>query len=192
MAEIEKSKECPVNEFVGSLGIKFLGRREAEIMHGLGIVSLEDFVTLTPEKLASLEGFAETKAKAICVGIKKMYPRMTALLKAGVIVVSPPPAGEVDCEAAGGILEGKSFVFTGAIEKVGEDGKRFTRQMMWDVVQQNGGTASDRISKDVNYLVQADPSSQSSKTKKAQKLGVEIISEQQFWSMVEEKEEKDE
>jgi DNA ligase (NAD+) len=54
MAEIEKSKECPLGEFVGSLGIKFLGRRQAEIMTDQGVDTLKKFVTISAEELAKL------------------------------------------------------------------------------------------------------------------------------------------
>lgn len=182
MAQINKSKECPLHEFVGSLGIKFLGRRQAEIMIEQGVDTLKKFLTISVEELSKMDGFSETKATGIVTGLRKMASRMTALLENGVTVSKVEKKEPVSTD---GKLSGKTFVFTGAIEKVGEDGKRFTRKMMWKVVEDNGGVASDKISKGVTHLVQADPSSQSSKTKKAAKLGVEVVSEAVFWKMVE-------
>jgi DNA ligase (NAD+) len=183
MAELEKSKQCPLNEFMGSLGVKFLGRRQAEIMIGQGINSLEAFLTATTEQLKDLEGFSETKAAAMIEGIKKARYRVKALLDCGIEVVevaAPEPV-----QAASDKLSGKNFCFTGAIEKVGSDGKRFTREMMWGVVQENGGQVSEEVRKGVTtHLVQADKNSTSSKTKKANQYGVSIISEAEFWSIL--------
>jgi len=47
-----------------------------------------------------------------------------------------------------------------------------------------GGTYSEDVDKSVTHLVQTDTSSTSSKTKKAQKMGVAILSEADFWKMV--------
>lgn len=179
--QINESKECSLSEFVGSLGIQFLGRRQAEIMIDQGVDTLRKFLTIKADELVQLEGFSERKATAIVEGIRKRFSRIKALLDAGVKVLDPEPKQE---PSGDGVLSGKTFVFTGAIEKVGQDGKRYTRKMMWSVVEENGGAAVDKVQKGVDYLVQADPTSQSSKTKKAQKLGVEIISEKSFWEMV--------
>jgi DNA ligase (NAD+) len=183
MAELEKSKQSSLSDFMGSLGVKFLGRRQAEIMIGQGIDSLEAFLTTTTEQLKGLEGFSETKAAAMVEGIKKARYRVKALLDRGVEVVeveAPEPV-----QATGDKLSEMNFCFTGAIEKVGSDGKRFTREMMWGVVQENGGKVSEEVKKGITtHLVQADPSKESSKTKKAKQYGVSIISEAEFWSML--------
>ena len=49
-------------------------------------------------------------------------------------------------------------------------------------VSANGGTVAS-VSKNLDYLVIADPSSTSSKAVKARKLGVTLISEDEFMGM---------
>lgn len=183
MVELNKSRTAPLNEFVGSLGIKFLGRRQAEIMIKQGVDSLRKFVLIKADELTELEGFSESKATQVVEGIKKAYPRITKLLKAGVKVTEPELVEEV-APSGDGPLAGMCFVFTGAIEKVGGDGKRFTRKMMWDVVRESGGSHEEKVKEGVTHLVQADPTKESVKTKKARKLGMKIISEADFWSLV--------
>jgi DNA ligase (NAD+) len=186
--EIEKSKSCSLSDFVGSLCIKLLGRRQAEIimenkppMSGYDVWTLNDFCKLTKADLLKMPGFSDIKAESVADGIKKANPQISALLKAGVkITVGAKTAAPLSTK-----LTGKSFCFTGAIEKIDEDGERYTRQRMWDVVLKNGGKVSEDIRAGVSHLVQADPSKESSKTKKAQKIGVKIISEAEFWKMVE-------
>ena len=201
MAEIEKSKDCPLNEFMGSIGINFLGRRQAEILIGQGIDTVEKFLGLTVEQLCGMDGFKKakiqeydedgdvvgesdapvsTKATGIVDGIRKALPLIEGLRKQVRIVAAKEP----ESPKAGGKLSGMTICFTGAIERE-ENGKRFTRKTMWDVVKSNGGTPSEDVDKSVSHLVQADPSSASSKTKKAAKLGVKVLSEADFWKMVE-------
>ena len=180
-AELEKSKQCPLNELVGSIGVKFLGRRQGEIMINLGIDTLQKFLSVTIDGLATYDGFSTSKATAIVEGLAKSRGRISGLIEAGVIVLKP----ELKPEPTGdGPLSGQCFVFTGAIEKTDDSGTRYTRKRMWDVVTENGGSYEDKVKGGVTHLVQADPSKESSKTKKAKKQGTEIISEAQFWDMV--------
>jgi DNA ligase (NAD+) len=56
--------------------------------------------------------------------------------------------------------------------------------MLQNLVYENGGSCADSINKNVTGLVQADPSSTSTKTKKANDLGVEILSEADFFKKI--------
>ena len=183
MAEIEKSKECPLNEFIGSLCIPLLGRRQAEIMINQGIDTLDKFMSVNVETLRSLTGFSEegTKAPAIVEGIRKAKELIMELKKHVQIKGKKPEPAIV----TGGKLSNLSFCFTGTIEKTDENGERYTRKRMWEIVKVNGGKALEGVEAGLSFLVQADPTIISSKTKKALKLRVEIISEADFWKMVE-------
>lgn len=184
LAEIEKSKDCSLKDFIGSLGIAMMGRRQAEMIINQGIDTVDKFFNLQEEQLITFDGFSSEggKAKIIVDSLRKTYPLMKELLKCINLKEKQEPKQEKN--TMNGKLSGKSFCFTGAIEKEDLNGNRFTRKMIWEVVKENGGNVSEDVNGTVNYLVQADPSSQSSKTKKAEKLGVEIISEVDFWKMV--------
>ena len=79
-------------------------------------------------------------------------------------------------ELATGSLTGKSFCFTGAME--------YKRKDLQDMVTAQGGTNLDSVTKNLTYLVIADPSSTSGKAKKARDLGITLISPEQFLEMV--------
>jgi DNA ligase (NAD+) len=53
-----------------------------------------------------------------------------------------------------------------------------------DLVEKNGGEFKTSVSKGLTYLVQADPSSNSTKTQKARKYGTEVIGPDDFLDMV--------
>ena len=81
-------------------------------------------------------------------------------------------------ELATGSLTGKSFCFTGAME--------YKRKDLQDIVTAHGGTNLDSVTKNLTYLVIADPNSTSGKAKKARDLGITLISPEQFLKMVNE------
>lgn len=177
MAELNKSKTCSLSEFMGSLAVKYLGRRQAEIMIKQGIDSLEKWVTLTVDQLNALPGFSDdgTKAVGIVDGIKKVRPVIKALLEAGIEIeaVAQEPAVNPN-----GPLVGKIFVFTGALPS------GTARSVAWDLTRQAGGQIKDSMTKGVTYLVCASPDSTSSKTIKAKRYGIKCISEEDWQKML--------
>ena len=184
ISEIEKSKECQLFQFIGSLGVKFLGRRQAEIMINQGVDTLEKFQTISIENLSVLEGFSTIKATGIVEGLAEVKDTIKALLDAGVKIVETKDEKKEKVMGKGK-LNGSSFCFTGGINKVDGDGKRYTRKMMWAMVEENGGVVHESVKPNTNFLVQADPTSQSSKTVKAVKNGVTIMGEDDFFASLE-------
>ena len=96
---------------------------------------------------------------------------MINCLKTGLIKLAPAEVKEVK----DGKLSGKSFCFTGAMD--------YKRSDLEKMVVDNGGTVSS-VKKGLTFLVQADPSSTSSKSVKAKSLGISIISPEEFLEMV--------
>lgn len=82
---------------------------------------------------------------------------------------------EKKVEVKDGKLSGKSFCFTGAMD--------YKRSDLEKMVTDNGGAVSS-VKKGLTFLVQADPSSKSSKSVKAKSLGIAIITPEEFLEMV--------
>lgn len=80
---------------------------------------------------------------------------------------------------AGGKLEGKSFCFTGKAEAI--DGGRKACEKL---VKDNGGMVASGVSKALSYLVTDDDDSTSSKSVKAEKLGIKKITSYEFLDML--------
>lgn len=96
---------------------------------------------------------------------------MVNAIKTGLFKLAPAEVKEVK----DGKLSGKSFCFTGAMD--------YKRSDLEKMVVDNGGTVSS-VKKGLTFLVQADPSSTSSKSVKAKSLGIEIISPEDFLAMI--------
>jgi DNA ligase (NAD+) len=179
MDEITRSRSVLLKDMIGSLSIPSLGRRQAEIMIKQGVDTLEKFFAMTAEELAKLDGFAATKAKTVVDGIRAARPLIEKM--ASILTLEAPR--EKTTMTASNKLAGMAFCFTGKIERVDEAGNRYTRDMMHQTVLANGGSVTDRVAKGTT-LVQADPSSKSTKTQKAEKVGATIMSEADFWKLV--------
>ena len=76
---------------------------------------------------------------------------------------------------AKGILSGKSFVVTGTLQGLTRDEAKAT-------IRSNGGQISESISAKTSYLLVGE--NPGSKLEKAKKLGVKIITEQEFNSLI--------
>jgi DNA ligase (NAD+) len=74
-------------------------------------------------------------------------------------------------------LSGKTFVVSGIFES-------YSREELKNSIKQHGGKVLSGISGKLNYLL-AGENMGPAKLKKATELGVEIINEQQFTSMIE-------
>lgn len=80
----------------------------------------------------------------------------------------------------GNILEGKTFVITGSLNHFDN------RSLLKEKIEALGGKATDSVTKKTTYLINNDKESTSSKNKKAQSLGIPIISEDDFLEMIKE------
>ena len=84
---------------------------------------------------------------------------------------------QLEEETSDNRFEGKTFVLTGTLEK-------YTRDEASDIIEKFGGKTSSSVSKKTSYVLAGQEAG--SKLIKAQNLGVEIITEQQFEEMVKE------
>ena len=121
--EIDKSKIVQLKDLLGCLCIPMLGRRQTEILMGLGVDTLDKFFNITADELMKLPGFKDAKSTAIVNGIQAarlLIGKMTQIL------ILQENKKEEPIMASGNKLAGRQFCFTGAIEKCDESGKRFS------------------------------------------------------------------
>jgi DNA ligase (NAD+) len=166
MAEINKSKTCSLQDFMGSLCVPFLGRRFAEIMIGQGIDTLDKFLSVSVADLIKLPGFSEegSKASEIVEGIKKVRPLIDALLKVVKIEAAPKKF------AISTTCADKIIVFTG-VRPTKEEEEKFAAA---------GGTVKSGVSKAITHLIVANPGTTSNKAQKALEYGVKVVGYQEF------------
>ena len=154
-------------KFLAALGIENFGLQTAKTIVNAGFDSLEKVQKATLAELSAIPGVGPSKGKAVFEGMKKRKAEIARLLAVGVAPVT---------KAASGPLAGKTFCFTGALSK--------PRKEFEQMVEDKGGMLLAGVTKELNYLVMADPGSGSSKAQKAKKYGTECIDEAQFMALI--------
>ena len=167
LAEIEKSRDVSVADFIGSFSLDLLGRSQAKNLVNLGIDTVEKFLDVTEAELTTLPGFGETKAERICLALHNARPVIEKTLPHMRIEMKKKSSDK---------CKGISFCFTGAASRPRDE----LKQMAEDA----GAEVRSSVSKNVTYLVVEDPSITSSKAKKAAELGINLLSEDDFVKMV--------
>lgn len=93
------------------------------------------------------------------------------------------PQGECAGKSAGRVYQGKSVCFTGTLSSM-TNGRLLTREEAQSIALEHGLTIKSGVTKDLDFLVAADPDSMSGKAKKARQYHIKIMAEQAFWSML--------
>ncbi len=164
---IEKAKHVSFARCITALSIDGVGEETAQLLAD----SFDDFKELqkaTVEDFEKIHGIGGVVAQTIHgwfidVQNKKI---LTELLKHVVLKKEEKKSNK---------LSGATFVFTGTMDQISRDeAKR--------VVKDNGGSVSSSVSKNTNYVVAG--SEAGTKLKKAEQLGVVIISESEFLKMI--------
>lgn len=167
---IRSASKARLDRFLFALGIRHVGQHVARVL-AERFRSLDSLRRANPEELEATEGVGPEIARSVAkfFAQEENEKVLKKLAKAGVTVEDMPAV------AAGALLEGKAFVFTGELEK-------FTRDEAKKLVESLGGRATSSVSKATDYVVAGR--SPGSKLKDAEKLGVEVIDETAFERLV--------
>ena len=169
MAALEKSKTIPLNRFIFALGIRFVGEHVAKLLEThfktldkIKNASYNDLITIHeigPQvALSVVQFFAE----------EKNWATIVKLLRAGITFKETTPSTDSK-------LSGKIFVFTGNLVN-------YTREEATRLVETFGARVASSVSKNTDYLVAGD--NPGSKADKARELGIKILNENQFISLL--------
>ena len=129
----------------------------------------------TVEELNAISGIGEVIATAFVDYFSdNVHRERLRNLLAELII----PKKEADSAAQ--IFSGVNFVITGSVEHFAN------RNEVKELIESLGGKVTGSVTSKTNYLINNDVTSTSSKNKKANDLGIPIISEETFLKMVEE------
>lgn len=174
---ISMSKFLSLFDFDGFSEAKLSGLERLEVFGGWYDNPLGTLATLrsyTPEKLSMLAipGFSAYEVKLnLFTQVFECLDEITGTVEMGKFTFKK----SVELDALGGL----SFCFTGAME--------YNRDDLERTVKAYGGLVKGSVSAKLDYLVQADENSTSTKSKKAKQLGVKIITPEKFFALLKEK-----
>jgi len=131
-----------------------------------GLDTLGAIKGATAAQLESIPGVGPKRASSLIKWLADHSPLLDDLIDAGVTVK----------EQAKGALSGKLVSFTGS--------SKLKRAELKALARAAGGKVKDSVTKTTDFLVMADPDSQSAKAKGARKNGTKCVSEEMFLEMV--------
>ncbi|MHA3828252.1 NAD-dependent DNA ligase LigA [Mycoplasma sp. Z1473D] len=171
LESIEKSRNVELYKVIFALGIKNIGLEVAKLIAN-EVNTLEELInynldllihinTIGPEIVDSLKEYLSNE---------EHRKQLLALDKELHYVV--------DEKETTGLLEGLSFVVTGKMA--------VSREEMWEIIQHNSGIVHKSVTGKTSYLVYGDNVGEV-KLEKARKLGTKIISEAEFFALIDQK-----
>lgn len=168
---IEQSKQRGLARLLNALCIRHVGTTVAAIL-AREFQSIERLRSASVEEISEVHEIGDVIAQSVVNFLQSEHGStlVDRLQEAGVVMESDEPKG-----VASQLLAGKTFVVTGTL-------KKYTRDAIHEMIEANGGRASKSISKKTDFLVAGDKAG--SKLEKAEKLGVEVLTEDEFEAMV--------
>jgi DNA ligase (NAD+) len=161
---INKTRTLKPSIFLTALGIPGISYKTAEdLLKAFGTV--EGILNAKKNDIKVLKGYSDISSETITTGLKAY----SSVIKHLLTVIN------LTEQKAEGRLSGKSFCFTGAMSQ--------PRNLYQEYVISNGGKNLSTVTKDLDYLV-CNEDKGSSKSQKAKKYGIAIITEQQFLDMI--------
>lgn len=169
---IERAKNISLERVIYSLGIKGIGLSMAKLICKKYPYSITEFNTLSVDDLLCIDGIGEKLAESFVEYFS--IPENQDLLKElnSILQIALPKAN------TNSTLENMNFVITGKLIHFSN------RNDCKEKIESLGGKVSASVSKNTSYLINNDFTSNSSKNKKAKELGVPIITEEEFLSMI--------
>jgi DNA ligase (NAD+) len=169
---INKSKHVPFERVLFAIGIRHVGETVAKkLARSFG--TIEGLMQASRENLLQVNDVGEKIADSILLFFKdeEQMDIVRRLQAAGLCMETKSQQQEIS-----NVLMGKTFVVSGVFHHFSRDGIK-------EAIEANGGKVSGSISSKTNFVLAGDEMGPA-KLEKANKLGVKIISEQDFLSMI--------
>ncbi|MCB0332206.1 MAG: NAD-dependent DNA ligase LigA [Bdellovibrionales bacterium] len=169
---LEKAKHVSLAKFLFALGIRHVGERTARIIaeHAR---TIDGVLKLTEEELLELPEVGPEIASSFASYLANEEERelLTRLIDCGFTFQAPE-------ERASESLAGKIFVLTGTLLEL-------SRGEAKKMIESHAGKVSSSVSNNTDYVVAGEKAG--SKLAKAEELGVAVLTEEEFLSMIKER-----
>ncbi len=172
VSSIEKARETTLPKVIYGLGIANIGLANAKVICREFGYDVDAMLQADEERLSAIPGIGGVIAKAFTgyFAGEAHVGRFRNLLKELRI-----PQEEQEQQEQ--ILKGVQFVITGSVEHFANRGE------VKELIESLGGKVTGSVTSKTSYLINNDVTSASSKNKKANELGIPIISEEDFIKM---------
>jgi DNA ligase (NAD+) len=172
---IEKSLQKPFHVVLPSLGLPEIGQKVTELLIDAGYSDIDSLLTLAdagdPAPLLEIHGIGERTAQTLIAELRRpeVRRRIERLRKAGVRFREETARVASDLPRT---FSGQVWCVTGSFERFAP------RDRAMDEVRSRGGRVSENVTSKTTHLLAG--SNPGSKLEKAQKLGIQVVSEDEF------------
>ena len=170
---IQKSKQVPFERVVFALGIRFVGETSARLL-ARHFKSMDALMQARLEDLQEVEGIGEVMAKSIIGYFHDEHNRQIVERLRGYGLQFALSAEQTAAQSDR--LAGQSIVISGVFQHHSRDEYKL-------IIEQNGGKNVGSISGKTSFILAGDNMGPS-KLQKAEKLGIRIVSEDEFLEMI--------
>ena len=171
---IAASRQVPFERVVFALGIRFVGETSARLL-ARKFKNIDALSSATLQQLTDVDGIGEVIAKSVITYFANPVNReIVSRLRGYGLQMS---LSEEQIQSAGNKLEGKRIVISGVFA-------RHSRDEYKRIIEENGGKNVGSISGKTSFILAGDNMGPA-KLQKAEKLGVPIVDEETFLSMLE-------
>ena len=170
---IEASKQVPFERVVFALGIRLVGETTAKLL-ARHFQNIDKLMAATLDELTHIDGIGEVVAKSVITYFhtQNNVEIVERLRKYGLQM----SLSQEQLDSHTELLKGMTIVISGVFQKHSRDEYKA-------MIEQNGGKNTGSISAKTSFIL-AGENMGPSKLQKAEKLGVNIINEDQFLEMI--------
>ena len=170
LTAIQDSKQTTFARFVYALGIRNVGAHLSKVLEKAFVGDIEKFINADAEELEAIDEVGPIVAETITTFLSNCTNTdvIESCLSLGIRLKKVEEPKSL-------LLQGKTFVFTGALTQ-------FSRNEAKEMTEAHGGKVSGSVSKNTGFVV-AGPGA-GSKLKKATELDIPILSEAEFFDML--------
>ena len=166
---IDASRKVPLHRLLVALSIDHVGEETARLIANY-FGTLKKVRAASEEEMAGIHGVGDTVAESLVSWLEDTANRELLDSLLDEISIENPQSN-----ASEGVLQGKTLVFTGTLPSL-------SRSEAEDLARMHGGHVASSVSKKTDYVVAG--SDAGSKEEKARELGVTILSEREFTSLL--------
>ena len=170
LTAIQDSKQTTFARFVYALGIRNVGAHLSKVLEKAFVGDIEKFMNAAAEELEAIDEVGPIVAETITTFLSNCTNTnvIESCLSLGIRLKKVEEPKSL-------LLQGKTFVFTGALTQ-------FSRNETKEMTEAHGGKVSGSVSKNTDFVV-AGPGA-GSKLKKATELDIPVLSEAEFFDML--------
>ena len=167
---INKSKENDLDRLICGLGIRNVGSKLAKVL-AKKFCSMDELANASIMTLNSIDEVGEIIAN----NIYEFFKQEQTIDLINKLKLANVNMNFLKKEVSDERFYGQTFVLTGSLEK-------YTREKASQIIEDFGGKTSSSVSKKTNYVLAGEDAG--SKLKKANELGVKVITEEDFENMI--------